>query len=109
VLSNLLVRDVTILRPGTITDRTDTVADWSTATSTHTNGWLAQRSAAEVLDNRTAGVTGWTLVLPGGTDVRRTDRVTIDAVTYEVDGDPNPAWTPRGEHHVEVSLRRVDG
>ena len=37
------------------------------------------------------------------------NRVVIDGTVYEVDGEPNRAWTPRGEHHVEVKLKAISG
>jgi hypothetical protein len=37
------------------------------------------------------------------------DRVVIDGVTYEVDGQPRNVWTPRGSHHVRVNLTAVAG
>jgi hypothetical protein len=110
-LTRLLVRDVTIRRAGTSTDRYGaSVKDWGAATTTVTTGWLAQASALEVNDlGREGQESFWTLTLPEGTDILGGDRVTVDSTTYEVDGPPNHAWTPRGEHHVEARLKLVEG
>lgn len=109
-MNHLLVRDVTIVHPGSTTDRySNTVANWDTATRTIASGWLAQRDATEVLDGRDALVTTLVLFLDAGTDITGRDRVDVDGITYEVVGNPLLAWTPRGAHHLEVVLRTVEG
>jgi hypothetical protein len=107
---SLLVHDVTILTPGSDTSRYgDTVKDWSTATSTTVKGWVSQRNAAEDRDHREAQISGWVLFLHSDTTITGFDRVTWSGITFEVDGPVNPAWSPRGEHHLEVPLRVVTG
>ena len=109
-LANLLVRDVTILRAGTGTDRYgNAVLNWATATSSTMTGWLARDSEAKIEGDRDELQTTWTLRLPALTDITGYDRVVIDGTTYEVFGAPNHPWTPRGEHHVRVPLRLVQG
>lgn len=110
----MLVRDVTILRPATITDRYgDSIPDpnSSHATTTEVLGWLSQTDATEPTGPGRALVTLTTeiLFLPSGTDIEAHDRVEIDGQLYDVDGEPRAAWSPRGEHHIEANLRRVDG
>lgn len=108
----MLVRDVTILRPAAFTDRYgDSIPDPDSATSTEVLGWLSQTSATEPTGPGRALVTLTTeiLFLPSGTDIEAHDRVEIDGQLYEVDGVPQSAWSPRGEHHIEANLRRVDG
>jgi head-tail adaptor len=110
-LARLLARTVTIKRAGSTTDRYGaSVKNWNTATTTATTGWLSQASSVEVNDlGREGQESLWTLVLPVDTDILGGDRVTIEGTTYEVDGPPNRAWTPRGEHHVEARLKLVQG
>ena len=109
-LTALLVHDVTIITPGTTTGRYgDAVKDWTTATSTPAKGWVARTGQQEVNDGREAQVSEWKCFLPADAAVTGHDRVTWDGITFEVDGPPVPAWTPRGEHHIEVPLRVVDG
>lgn len=110
-LTRLLVHTVTIRRPGTTTDRYGaTVKDWATATDTDVDGWVAQTSAIEVNDlGREGEHSDWTLVVPVDTDLLAGDRVIWNDTTFEVDGPPNRAWTPRGEHHVEARLKLVEG
>lgn len=104
------VRDVVIQTAANATDRySDTILDWSAPTEVETTGWLAQVNTATLNDHRDGVVTAIVLTLRAGTAIGPHNRVVIDGVTYEVDGEPNRAWTPRGEHHVEVSLRAVVG
>ena len=109
-LTGLLARPATILRAVTAEDRYgNTVLDWSDPASTPVRGWLAQSSGTEDRDRRDAAVSTWVFVMPAGTDVTALDRVHIDPVTYELAGPPNEAWTPRGPHHIEATLRLVEG
>lgn len=110
-LASLLVHDVTLLRAGTTTDRYGADAkDWDTATETDTQGWVTQTSGVEDrTDGREAQVGSWTLYLAAGEDLLGGDRVVWGTYTFEVDGPPLQAWTPRGEHHVEARLRLVEG
>lgn len=109
-LTTLLAHDVTILTPGTTANRYgDSTPNWATATSVASKAWVSQRSSVEDLDHREAQVSGWVVFLPEDTAITGRDRVVWGSVTFEVDGPPNRAWTPRGEHHVEANLRVVDG
>ena len=109
-LQSLLVHDVTVVTPGSTTDRYgNTVADWATSTSTTVKGWITQSSGTENEDGRDAQIGEWRLFLPAGTVVDGHARVEWGGITFEVVGPPERAWTPRGEHHVEVQLRVVEG
>lgn len=108
----MLVRPVTIMRPTEITDRYGaTVPYMTTTTNTETVGWLSQTAATEPVGpgRPLVTVTVEILFLPAGTDIAAHDHVDIDGTIYEVDGTPNPAWTPHGEHHIEAKVRRVAG
>ena len=109
--ASLLVHDVTIVHPATVADRYGgTDKDWAAATTTTVKGWVSQRSATEDrTDGREAEVSGWVLFLHPDATIASGDRVTWEGLTLEVDGPANPAWTPRGRHHLEVPLRIVDG
>lgn len=108
-LATLLVRDVTILRAGVTTDYGTTVPTWTNPQSTTTKGWLSQQSRDEDNRNRNAEVSYWHLTVAADTDIQAGDRVEIDGSTFEVDGPPNPAWSPAGVHHIEATLRIVEG
>lgn len=110
-LTNLMTRDVTVLRAATSPNRyRNEVADWSNATETVTKGWLAQTSSTEPASaGRDPEVTLWHLYLPADTEIVAADRIVVDDVTYEVIGPPNRARTPGAEHHVEATVRLVAG
>lgn len=109
-LASLLVHDVTLIEPGETTDRySNTVKDWDNTTDTVVKGWVSQRSALEDHDQREAQVSDWILYLHPDAAITGEYRVSWSGITFEVDGPPNPAWTPRGEHHLEVPLRVVAG
>lgn len=109
-LAGLLVHDVTVLTPAAEADRYGgTVKRWDTATSSTVKGWVSQQSRSENLDGREAQVSGWVLFLHPDATITGKDRVVWEGITFEVDGPPNPASSPRGLHHYEVPLRVVDG
>lgn len=111
-LGNMMVRDVTLVRPTYTTDRYgNAVADWDGAEAIALRGWLGRQSASEEHGTRAgAGVEAWTLVLEDVTqEVSTGDRVIVDEQTFEVQGPALYAWTPRGPHHVEIELRAVAG
>lgn len=109
-LASLLVRPVTILTAGTrVDDFGDKQPDWTTPTTFDVLGWLAYSTGNEVLDGRNATTTYLSLTLPPATPINAQSRVLIEGRTYSVDAEPMAAWTPRGEHHIEVALVIVDG
>lgn len=110
MIESLLVRDVTITSPTVTTDRNGSRQETFTgATPRSAKGWLHQTSASEVIEGRDGELSMWVLYLPAGTTIGAHDRVTVSGSTFEVDAPPLPAWTPRGEHHLEVRLRRMVG
>lgn len=109
-LTALLVHDVTVVVPGAATSRYgDAIKDWATATRTSMKGWVARTATSEVHGDREAQVSEWKLYLPAGTVIDGGDRVEWQGTTFEVEGPPTHAWTPRGEHHLEVPLRVAAG
>jgi head-tail adaptor len=106
----LLVHDVVIVNPRLGTDRYgNEVKNWFAATRTPAKAWVAQRTASEIRDGREALVGSWTIMLAPDTDISGRSRVEWDGRTFEVDGEPRPAHTRRGPHHLEATLRLVEG
>jgi len=109
-------------RPVTITRRTPSATEDAygnpvdAVVTTTTVGELQQQQRSET-DQGAWGLAGdivqtvWLLVLPAGTAIDASDRVTIDGKDYEVIGDPWHARNPRTQQdaHVEVTLRRSRG
>lgn len=110
-LTSLLVHDITVVRAGAATDRYGAAEkNWDAATETDIKGWVTQISGIEDrTDGREAQVGTWVLYALDTADILGGDRVVWGSYTFEVDGPPNRAWTPRGEHHVEARLRLVEG
>lgn len=73
---------------------------------------VAPRTSEDIDDRGRQGViVGLTLYAPYGTDLLHTDRVEVDGVVYEADGDlgswksPLTSW----EAGIEIALRRAAG
>lgn len=109
--AGLLFQDVTVLTAGTATNRYgDAEKSWGSATSQTVKGWVARRGGSEDRDGgREAEIADWVLYLHPEVTVDGRARVVWGGLTFEVDGPPVPAYTPRGLHHFELDLRRVDG
>lgn len=70
--------------------------------------WVQQSSADEThSDGRNAAVSDWVAFTLF--EFSRFDRLEWNGKTFEVEGEPNPLYTPRGLHHHEVGLRVVEG
>jgi hypothetical protein len=91
----------------------DEQLDWPNAVVTVMPGlWALQPAAAgEFTDpTRTAVVTRWNLFGPPGADLRATDRVDVDGITYAVDGEPQDWQAPGGRlDHTVAVLVKVEG
>lgn len=109
-LTSLLIHDVTIITPIDVENRYGgTDRSWEGATEVEVKGWISQRSTSEVIVGREAQISEWVLFLHPDATITGLDRVRWNATTFEAAGEPLPAWTPRGQHHIEVPLRLVDG
>ena len=111
-------REVWRLRAPETTDRYgNPVRDWDNATRTRMRGWVyhtdsietATAAAVDTGSTRDVAVSAWKLDLPKGSDVLRSDRFEIDGDVFEVNGKPRTLHTTRGPHHIQVSLREVEG
>lgn len=109
-LASLLVHDVSVLTATAVENRYGgTDLDWSNPTIATVKGWVSQRSSTEDFVDRDAQVDQWILFLHPHATVTHANRVAWEGIVFEVDGRPNPAWSPRGLHHYEVPLRVVAG
>lgn len=109
-LQSLLVHDVTIVTPLFIEDRYGNAEkSWDNAEERTVKGWVSQRTQTEDRDHREAAVSDWILFLEPDEIVSSLDRIQWGGITFETDGPYNPAWSPRGVHHIEVPLRVVTG
>lgn len=108
-VDHLLTSSATIT---TVTDTgsADAFGDPTHVTTTTTFAcWLSQSQRSESTANANTQQETWTLYLEAAAaTVDGYDRVTVDGVTYELDGPPWPARNPRTRliSHVECTLRR---
>lgn len=108
--ARLLVQTVTVLTASSTTDRYgNTVDSWTSPTSRTVSAWVDQTGSVEDLLGRDATTTVAVVFLPAGDPITAYDRMTVDGVTYAVDGVPNAAYSRRGVHHIQVRLRNVEG
>lgn len=109
----LLVRSATIVHPAGMVDRYgNTLPDWDNATEvSDVPCWASAEGGAEGAAERQSVTDRLRLFLTAGVDLDAGDRVVIDGEIWEVDGPVQRAWRALSpcEHHVEASLRRVEG
>lgn len=112
----LLPQRVTKVRPASTADTYgNAVPDYGDdATRTaDIPGWLQQSPASEPrAEGRDATVATW-LLMTNDTDLLAADHIEwagpAGALVFEVDGPPEPVYTPAGLHHIEANLRIVTG
>lgn len=108
----LLPLSVVLVRPAVTTDRYNNPSyDYGPAAARTTiRAWIEQADLAreQIRDGRDAIESGWKLIT-NHTGVDPLDRVEWDGQTFDVDGEPWPVYTPAGLHHIEGSLRKVQG
>lgn len=109
--AGLLPHTVTRIRPATSTDTYgNTNYNYASPTSSASiTAWLQQDDRAEPLVDGRAPLEQRWLMVTNSQDVLGRDRITFGALTFEVEGPPEPAYTPRGFHHLEATLRVVAG
>ena len=71
--------------------------------------WVEQASRSENDDQRSQLSADWIALLPASADITGRDRVEYDGKTFEVFGPPTPRNTLRGTHHIEATLRWIEG
>jgi len=85
--------------------------DWGNATHEYVEGCAVQPiSATEGDVDREYANTHWRVYIPGDVDLESADRMRIDGVLWEVDG--NPAKFVDEDlyvDHVEADIKRVTG
>lgn len=116
----LLPHDVSIVRPSVSVDAyNNEVLDYDSPESvTPIRAWLQQdvRDRAGSLpniDGRDSDEQVWFMATNDVGAVRARDHVVwngpVGEVTFRVEGVPEPAYTPRGLHHAEITLRVYNG
>jgi hypothetical protein len=108
--------EVVVVHPAAGSDAyAGTVWDYgSSAVRSTIAGWMEEDEATEVFaDARDVMSQRWTL-LTNYMTVDTNDRIEWDGhpagpAVFSVSGPPAPVPTPRGHHHLEAKLRKVEG
>jgi hypothetical protein len=105
----LLTQTATLVHhPATGTDSEGNTT-FGTATTTTYPCLLQQTDSVEVVEGERRTTTNLLLFLPAAAAGETfEDEITVDAVTYQVEGQPDVLRSPRGIHHVETKVRRAD-
>ena len=118
----LLMHTVTVVKPAATTDaHGNSVDDWGNATrvtlapaGVNGGAHLQQIQRLEYRpDGRNPEEQRWTMfstysAVNPGDRVEWADHPS-GTVTFEVEGPPAPWWEPTGYHHLETTLRVLDG
>lgn len=108
VPDRLLPHTVTRVRPVTTTDAHGNATETGTSEKSMA-AWVQQDQRTEPrTDGRDPLVQLW-LMLTNDTDVLGGDRIEWGGKVFEVEGPPEPVYTPAGYHHTESTLRAVSG
>lgn len=67
------------------------------------------RTSSEDSDDANTVIVGLTLVAPGGTDLKASDRIEYKGLTYEIEGEPGDYMKRGRSKAVIAGLRRVTG
>jgi hypothetical protein len=97
--------------PGGVDEYGDPVSGTEDRT-TLTGAFVAPREASEITNRGRAGViVGLTLFAPHDTDLVFTDRIEVDGVPYDIEGEPGRWRNPftDWEAGLQVALRRTSG
>jgi hypothetical protein len=107
---------ITVIRPGTWTDRygDEIQEDWDHPVETVIEHCkvtpLAGAEDPGRLDDRAALTKRWVVAAPPCSDIRNSDRIRWNDNDYEVDGDVLPWTSPFGAaDHLRAEIRRMEG
>lgn len=99
------------LRAPLVTDtKGNQIRDWANAAVRGPwAGWVQPDRTAELSLNQSRVVSRYRIFLEPAASVAATDRVRVNGVVYQVDGDIEPWVTPYGVDHHEGALLKVTG
>lgn len=111
-MRRILTQKITVLSPGTTTDRGVTVADWTKPTRRTVTGCSVQPGAGDVDWIRATGVMADFIVYaPADCGVTADNRIELDGVAGQFIPEGPPEHWEYGlrADHVRLRLRRRDG
>jgi len=106
----LMIHEIDVVKPGRKTSRAgDEVFDWSNPVRTATDAWVTWVRSTEDENLRDTSKARVQIFLQPGVDVENEDRIEWSGMVFDVVGPPQMRHTNRGEHHLEVEGRLVNG
>lgn len=103
-----LIHDVTVIPASVSDDNGDTVLTY-VAPGVTERAWIEQRTTTEGIGDRVDVVGVFDCVFHAVSTITSTSRVEWLGGVFEVSGEPASRWTLDGVHHIEATLRRVEG
>jgi head-tail adaptor len=108
--AHLMIQSAVVEKPTAATDsRGDATDGWDSPTRVTITAWIDQQSTAETDDETRNSVTSTALLVTNYANLAADDRVVWDDKTWTVQGRPRQVPTLVGTHHVEATLRLVEG
>lgn len=110
MLPSFAKQTVTVLRPSYVEDERGNLVPGEYQSHSVPRCLLQPGASTEFTDGRDTVAITATLYLPPGADIQPGDRVKIDALTYEVDGEPQRWESPTGRvSHTVAFLKTWKG
>lgn len=103
-----LMHDVAVFAASVVDDNGDEILTYPDV-GTPEKAWVEQRTSVEGVGDRVDVVGVFDAVFHSTSTVTPTSRVEWLGDMFDVDGEPASRWTLDGVHHIEATLRRVEG
>jgi hypothetical protein len=108
--AHLMIQSVVVHKPtATFDSRGDAADAWENPQKIRITAWVDQQSTTEVDDETRNARTSTALLVTNYLDLDANDRVVYGGDTWTVQGRPRRVPTIAGIHHLEATLRLVEG
>lgn len=104
----LLIHSATWIVPTVTTDAYGNQQRTYGSGTTITGRFQQDKASEPLTEGRDPLVRNWTL-FTNQDGISGFDRIVFGSLTFEVEGQPSPAYGATGFHHAEVTLRLVEG
>jgi len=108
--AHLMTQTVTLQKATVSTDsRGDQTLSWDSPNTRTITAWVDQQSTSETDDETRDVRSSNALLVTNDLTVSALDRVVVNGQTWTVQGRPRQVPTLTGVHHLEATLRLVEG